>query len=155
MAVNKIVVAGRRKLTTKDSVGQSYSAFSEIKSIEDLKYNLASLRALNVEDFSLQPYAEAVQDTIDEYTVENFQSIRNVLTNFIGQKVVDITQIDDEEWENGDHPYIMLMFENGSTLKTYPCIMGLEFFDAVTGLDMPLGMPGSDIEFEEEGEKEE
>ena len=155
MAVNEIVVSGRRKLISKDSGGQLHLAFSEIKSIEDLKYNLASLRALDVEDFSLQPYAEAVQSTIDKYTTENFQSIRNVLTNFIGQKVVDITQIDDDEWENGDHPYIMLMFENGSTLKTYPCGMGFEFFDAVTGLDMPLGMPGSDIEFDEDEEEEE
>jgi hypothetical protein len=92
---------------------------------------------------------------VDEYTQEYFQNIRGVFANFMGQKVVDITQIDDDEWENGDHPYITLMFENGSFLKMYSCGMGFEFFDAVTGLDMPLAMPGSDFDDEDDDEDDE
>jgi hypothetical protein len=151
MAVNEVVIAGRRKLTTKDSGGQLFYAFADIKTVEDLKCNLASLRALNTDDKELQDYAIAVQSTVDEYTEANFQSIRSVLVNFMGQKVIDITQIDDSEWEEGDHPYITLMFENGSYLKMYSCGMGFEFFDAVTGLDMPLAMPMlEDFELDDE-----
>lgn len=150
MAVNEMVIAGRRKLTAKDSGGQFYSAFANIKSISELKDNVNSLRALDEADSSLADYAVAVQGTVNEYTEENFQSIRTVLTNFIGQKVIDITQIDDEEWETGEHPYLTLMFENGSYLKMYSCGMGFEFFDSVTGLDMPLAMPMDELDEEDE-----
>lgn len=155
MAVNEMVVAGRRRFVTKDAGGQTYTAFADIKTVDDLKFNIESLRSLDVEDLTLQPYAEVVQNTVDEYTSEHFQNIRGVLGNFIGQKVIDITQIDDDEWKNGDHPYLMLMFENGSYLKLYCCGMGFEFLDAVTGLEMPLAMPGTDIEFEDEDDDDE
>lgn len=151
MAVNEIVIAGRRRLVVTDRGGQTFTAFAEIKNVEDLKHNIAILKSIDEDNTDFIPYIEAVQSSINGYTEEHFQSIRGALGNFIGQKVVDITQIDDEEWEEGEHPYVNIMFENGSYLKMYSCGMGFEFFDALTGLDMGLVMPyGEDDDEDEE-----
>lgn len=50
-----------------------------------------------------------------------FANIRdgNLLGPFIGQRVVDITQHDHEEWEEARQAYVELHFESGATLKFY------------------------------------
>ncbi len=45
-----------------------------------------------------------------------FENIRDVLGPLIGQKLVDITQSDEEE-ERDFLPYVMFMFEDGSYVK--------------------------------------
>ena len=53
----------------------------------------------------------------------------NLLAPFIGQRVVEITQHDREEWEETKQSYFALHFENGYTLKVP---IGDEGFDIVT-----------------------
>jgi hypothetical protein len=46
-----------------------------------------------------------------------YQNIRNVLGDLIGQRVVDITQQDDEEYWETKRLYVELHFENGRSVK--------------------------------------
>lgn len=49
----------------------------------------------------------------------HYSNIREFLGHFIGQKLVDITQHDKEEWDNGQEAYVCLMFDSGHTM-TFP-----------------------------------
>ena len=49
--------------------------------------------------------------------VSDYSNIRELLGPFIGQKLVDITQHDQEEWEAGQEAYVCLMFDSGHTIK--------------------------------------
>ena len=68
----------------------------------------------------------------------DINSIRDLIGEFIGKTIMDITQCEEQEVMDGEDPYIMLMFDDGSTLKLN--IVGLESYDAVTdtGISMHL-----------------
>ena len=51
--------------------------------------------------------------------MSDYVTIRDVLSRFIGQKIADITQHDEEEWKAGQEAYVCLMFESGDTI-TFP-----------------------------------
>lgn len=46
-----------------------------------------------------------------------YANIREALGEFIGKRVVDITQHDADEWEQTRRAYILLLFEDGSVIK--------------------------------------
>ena len=48
---------------------------------------------------------------------EVYETIREALACVIGQRIVDITQHSREEWNSGSEAYVMLMLENGVTVK--------------------------------------
>lgn len=48
---------------------------------------------------------------------EGYATIRRILDKFMGLKLVDVTQHDQEEWESERISYVCLMFEDGSMLK--------------------------------------
>lgn len=48
---------------------------------------------------------------------EIYSNIRQILNWAIGQKIVDITQHDKDEWEETKQAYVMIMLENGKWIK--------------------------------------
>ena len=48
-----------------------------------------------------------------------YANIRILLGTLIGQKLIDITQHDREEWEEDQESYVHLMFEDGSSVKFF------------------------------------
>jgi hypothetical protein len=69
---------------------------------------------------------------LDDYELQgDVENIRDVIGNFIGRTVIDITQPDEDEMLEGEDPYIMFMFDDGSTLKME--VVGLEAFNSETG----------------------
>lgn len=48
-----------------------------------------------------------------------YATIREVIGDFIGTTLVEITQQDEEEWEEGHVSYVALHFSNGCTI-TFP-----------------------------------
>lgn len=48
---------------------------------------------------------------------EIYSNIRQILGWAIGQKIIDITQHDQDEWEETKQSYIMIMLENGKWMK--------------------------------------
>lgn len=51
--------------------------------------------------------------------MNDYANIREVLKNFIGKRLVDITQHDKEDWERDHNSFVCLMFEDGHTM-TFP-----------------------------------
>lgn len=64
-------------------------------------------------------------------STDNYSNIREFLGQFVGQRLVDITQHDEEEWAEGKEAYICLMFERGGTLTVPITDDGLEYKDGV------------------------
>ena len=85
------------------------------------------------------------------------ENIRDVIGGVIGKTVVEVTQMDPEEWQDGEDPYIMLMFSDGGTLKlVWPCHGTMEYFDPETGDTYGLHlMSEEDLDLIEEDEDEE
>lgn len=50
---------------------------------------------------------------------ESYSNARDILASIIGQKIVDISQHDQEEWDRDANSYVILMFEDGQTLKIF------------------------------------
>lgn len=50
---------------------------------------------------------------------ESYVNIREVLGKFIGRKLLDITQHDEDEWAEDGRAYVMLMFEGGECITFY------------------------------------
>lgn len=50
---------------------------------------------------------------------EDYATIREILAPYIGAKVVDITQHDPEDFEKDGRCFVVLMFDNGMTLKFF------------------------------------
>jgi len=48
--------------------------------------------------------------------MSDYVTIREHLGSFIGRKIVEITQQDEEEYRQTGKAYVMLMFDDGSTL---------------------------------------
>jgi hypothetical protein len=48
---------------------------------------------------------------------EGYANIRKVLGSLIGRTVVDVTQHDQDEWEEARSCYVMLMFDDGQFVK--------------------------------------
>lgn len=48
-----------------------------------------------------------------------YANIRQILGHLIGKRIVDITQHDQEEWEQDGTSYVHLMLEDGDYLKFY------------------------------------
>src|SRR6185295_1605977 len=46
-----------------------------------------------------------------------YSNIREILGDFVGKKLLDITQHDIEEYQDGNESFVMLMFEDGSWIK--------------------------------------
>ena len=51
--------------------------------------------------------------------MSDYANIREILRNYIGQTLVEITQHDEEDLAAGRDSFVELMFENGSTLKFF------------------------------------
>lgn len=69
---------------------------------------------------------------LDNYEMQGeTDNIRDIIGFAIGKTVVDITQSDEEELMDGEDPYVMFMFDDGSFLKV--AIIGLESFNSETG----------------------
>lgn len=49
--------------------------------------------------------------------MQEYVNIREYLGGLIGQRLVDISQHDEEEWERDKTSYICLIFEDGSSVK--------------------------------------
>jgi hypothetical protein len=49
--------------------------------------------------------------------VDNYVTVREKLGWVTGRKVIDITQQDEEEYLETGEAYVVLMFDDGSTLK--------------------------------------
>lgn len=60
---------------------------------------------------------------------EPYANIREILGQFIGQKLVEITQHDEQDWIEGTGAYICLMFEQGGTLTVPIGDEGLDYTD--------------------------
>lgn len=58
-----------------------------------------------------------VEASMADDTDEVYTNIRQILNFAIGQKIVDITQHDDDEWKETKQSYIMIMLENGGWIK--------------------------------------
>lgn len=48
---------------------------------------------------------------------ETYANIRQILGHLIGQRVVDITQHDPEDFVEGEGSFVMFLFENGDYAK--------------------------------------
>jgi hypothetical protein len=67
-----------------------------------------------------------------------YSTIRDILGAFIGQRLVDITQHDEEEWEEDGQSTIYFHFENGGTIEfAMPAEAGDGPFLRIT--DAPIG----------------
>lgn len=62
-------------------------------------------------------------------------NIRGVLGHMVGQKIIDITQHDSEEYEQDGKTYIMFMLEGGDYFKV---------FLSEEGFDCSMPEPNSD-----------
>lgn len=56
--------------------------------------------------------------------MDSYANIREIIGEFIGKKIVDITQQDRDEWDEIHESYVMLHFEDGSTLKFWISDLG-------------------------------
>lgn len=50
---------------------------------------------------------------------EPYSTIRQHLGKFIGKRVVEITQQDQEEYESDGRAYVMMMFEDGEWIQFF------------------------------------
>lgn len=50
---------------------------------------------------------------------EDYSTVRDLVGEFIGKRVVDITQHDPDEWAEEQKAYVMLMFEDGTWLQFF------------------------------------
>lgn len=48
---------------------------------------------------------------------DSYANIREYLGSLIGKRLMDVTQHDQEEWEEQGESYVCLMFEDGSSVK--------------------------------------
>lgn len=48
---------------------------------------------------------------------EGYSTIRKVLGHMIGKRIVDVTQHDQEDWDERGESFIQLMLEDGSYVK--------------------------------------
>lgn len=48
---------------------------------------------------------------------DDYVNIRELIGHYIGRTIVDITQHDAEEFEEDDSCYVLLMFDDGSSLQ--------------------------------------
>jgi hypothetical protein len=50
---------------------------------------------------------------------ETYSNVRDFLGQFIGHRIVDITQHDPDEFAEDGRSYVMLMFDNGECIKFF------------------------------------
>jgi hypothetical protein len=50
---------------------------------------------------------------------EVYANIRQILGHLVGQRVVDVTQHDRDEWDETGQSYVMIQFASGSWVKFY------------------------------------
>jgi hypothetical protein len=50
---------------------------------------------------------------------EEYSNVREMLGGFIGKRIAEITQHDEDEWAEDQLSYVQLHFEDGSYLKFY------------------------------------
>ena len=76
---------------------------------------------------------------MSEHPTGRYKQIRNVLQPVIGQRLVDITQPDPEEYHETGVWYIALHFENGQTLRfaNGPGAVAVTTIPALLGTDNP------------------
>ncbi len=53
--------------------------------------------------------------------MEHYATIREKLGWLVGRRVLDVTQQDEEDYQETGEAYVMLMFDDGSTLKFPLC----------------------------------
>ena len=121
MKINEILIDGRTMLVQMDSRGATYKAYKEIESERDGIYNGIALQmAKDAGCDDLKGFIEAVASSLQAYEAkedEPLTTIRDLIGGFIGKKVVDISQHDEDEWIAGEPPYITLIFEDFTMLK--------------------------------------
>lgn len=59
---------------------------------------------------------------------ETYATIREILGSFVGKRLVDIAQHDEDEWEESHSAYIDLMFEDGSLIRFWQGDEGFQHF---------------------------
>jgi len=55
----------------------------------------------------------------DQQPEASYSNIRKLLGKYIGKRVVDITQHDEDEWAEDQQAYVMLMFEDGGYIQFF------------------------------------
>lgn len=100
----------------------------------------------------IEEFCTLIEEAMNEYSENNFDNIRDLMGSFIGKTIMDITQSDQEEWEEGDDPYVMIMFDDGSTMKLY--MHAFECFDAITNIENALRLAYDEDEDEDDLEDE-
>lgn len=58
---------------------------------------------------------------------DTYANIREILSDFIGTKLVEVTQHDEDEFKETGLSYIALHFDNGKTMTFYTDGSGPEF----------------------------
>jgi hypothetical protein len=48
---------------------------------------------------------------------EPYATIRQIIGSVIGRRIVDVTQQDQDEWDETKQAYVMLHLDDGSSLK--------------------------------------
>src|SRR3569833_1018858 len=78
---------------------------------------------------------------------EPYANIREILGSFIGKRIVDITQHDEEEFRAGEESYVMLLFDDGNFLKFPVTDLG---FDLSEEKPAAPAVPGEEVAGKEE-----
>ena len=60
---------------------------------------------------------------------EVYSTIRDILGWSVGSKIIDITQHDEDEWAEDKRSYVMLLLDNGGTLKFFVGDDGFSYCD--------------------------
>jgi hypothetical protein len=75
---------------------------------------------------------------------EVYANIRDLLGDYIGRTIVDITQHDKDEWELTRQSFVMFMFDDGKWVK---------FFIGDEGFVIGEGTPGDETEGEDQDDE--
>ena len=78
---------------------------------------------------------------------EPYANIREILGSFIGKRIVDITQHDEEEFRAGEESYVMLLFDDGNFLKFPVTDLGFEHSEEKPAA---RAVPGEEVAGKEE-----
>lgn len=58
---------------------------------------------------------------------DSYVNIRDILGHYIGCQLVDISQHDREDWDQGMDSYVLLLFSNGGRVKFIIQDQGFQF----------------------------
>ena len=144
-------VNGRNMVTHTTKDGKELSYYGDVRSNLELSEGLGILTSIQSGEIEAPEFEKVISGIMMKYEEENLNNIRDILGCFIGKTITDVTQHDEEEYLEGEDPYIMLMFTDGSVLKLNA--YGLDYFNSEdgSGMKMYLGEPeDEDLDAEDE-----